>query len=92
MLGNEAAVIRTFGEEGVNVGVGVMKLQAETEKVYWGQTEILPEPAAYGAVALRKWGASPWWFWSRGGSVSSSLQAAPLGTGLCPCVLPNSTA
>lgn len=39
-----------------------MKLQAETEKVYWGQTEILPEPAAYGAVALRKWGASPWRF------------------------------
>ena len=52
MLGNEVAVIRTFGEEVVNVGGGLMRLQAETEKVYWSQTEILPEPAAYGAVAL----------------------------------------
>lgn len=39
------------------MGRGLMRLQTETDKGYWGQTVMLPESTAYGAVPLQKQGA-----------------------------------
>lgn len=74
--------LRLSGSCGAEVSAaGLMRSQAETEQVYWGQTETLLESARTWGCRPAKAG-SPWRFGSRGGSVSSRLQVTPLGTGL----------
>ena len=73
--------LRLSGSCGAEVSAtGLMRSQAETEQVYWGQTETLLESARTWGCRPAKAG-SPWRFGSRGGSVSSRLQVTPLGTG-----------
>jgi len=74
--------LRLSGSCGEEVSAaGLMRSQAETEQVYWGQTETLLESARTWGCRPAKAG-SPWRFGSRGGSVSSRLQVTPLATGL----------